>query len=301
MSTTNPNTELIGRIRNTPFYQTYEKAFRTATGLPLILISEEDEQFYPCDQQVNRNRFCKMLMEADEPCEVCIVTHHRVVAEARLKPRTSQCFAGLAETVVPIRMGHETLGYLRTGQVLTEEAGIEKFGKFEGMLRKGGWEDGELEELREAYFASPVIDSDRYSCMTTLLSAFALQLTGLVNRILLESRPDEPEIISKGKTYILESLQDKITLEQVAHHVSVSSFYFSKLFRQVTGMTFTEYVNRQRVEWAKRELQHTNRRVTEVAYGVGYQSLSQFNRNFLKFVGLSPTEFRKELAVTRAR
>lgn len=300
MNATDPNIELIGRIRKTPFYQTYEKAFRTATGLPLILISEKEEQFYPCDHQVNRNRFCKMLMEAEPPCEACIVTHHRVVAEARLKPRSSECFAGLAETVVPVRMGHETLGYLRTGQVLSRAAATEKFEKFEGMLRNGGWSGRELEELREAYFGSPVIDPDRYSCMATLLSAFALQLTGLMNRILLESSPDEPEIISKGKTFIMENLQDKISLEQVAHHVSVSSFYFSKLFRQVTGMTFTEYVNRQRVEWAKRELQHTNRRVTEVAYGVGYQSLSQFNRNFLKFVGLSPTEFRKELALTRA-
>ncbi len=117
MSIADPNIELIGRIRNTPFYQTYEKAFRTATGLPLILVSEKEEQYCPCDDQINRNRFCKMLMGAEEPCEACIVTHHRVVVEARLKPRTSQCFAGLAETVVPIRMGHETLGYLRTGQV----------------------------------------------------------------------------------------------------------------------------------------------------------------------------------------
>ena len=85
MSTMNPNAELIGRIRSTPFYQTYEKAFRTATGLPLILISEQEEQFYPCDDQVNRNRFCKMLMEADDPCEVCIVTHHRVVADLRAR------------------------------------------------------------------------------------------------------------------------------------------------------------------------------------------------------------------------
>ena len=146
MNVTDPNIELIRRIRDTPFYQTYEKAFRTATGLPLILISEHEEQFYPCDDQENRNRFCKMLMEADEPCEACIMTHHRVVAEARLKPRTSECFAGLAETVVPIRMGHETLGYLRTGQVLTHAAAREKFVQFEDMLQKGGWRDGELEE-----------------------------------------------------------------------------------------------------------------------------------------------------------
>ena len=299
MNATDPNAEMIGRIRRAPFYQTYEGAFQMATGLPLILVAEGQEDFYPCDHEVNRNRFCKMLLEGDHPCESCIVTHHRIMAESKTTARTTKCFAGLTETVVPVRLGHETLGYLRTGQVLTEPAAAEKFEQFEGMLREGGWTDEEVGELRKAYFASPVIDRERYACKTTLLSAFSLQLSGLMNRILVESRVDEPEIVVKGKEYILGNLQDKVTLEDVAHHVNVSSFYFSKLFRRVTGMTFTEYVNRQRVEWAMRELQHTSRRVTEVAYGVGYQSLSQFNRNFLKFVGLSPTEFRKGLLETR--
>ena len=62
---------------------------------------------------------------------------------------------------------------------------------------------------------------------------------------------------------------------------------------RATGMTLTEYVNRRRIEWAKRKLLNPQARVTEVAYDVGYQSLSQFNRSFLKYVGESPSRFRE--------
>lgn len=57
-------------------------------------------------------------------------------------------------------------------------------------------------------------------------------------------------------------------------------------------MTLTEYVNRRRVEWAKRKLINPNTRVTEVAFDVGFQSVSQFNRSFLKYAGVSPTRYR---------
>ena len=60
-------------------------------------------------------------------------------------------------------------------------------------------------------------------------------------------------------------------------------------------MTFTEYVNRKRVEWAKVALLKPHARVTEVAFAVGYQSLSQFNRSFLKYAGESPTQHRKRM------
>jgi AraC-like DNA-binding protein len=65
-------------------------------------------------------------------------------------------------------------------------------------------------------------------------------------------------------------------------------------------MTFTEFVNRQRIERAKRRLLDPAERITEIAYDIGYQSLSQFNRSFLRIVGESPTQFRKRMGVGRA-
>ena len=79
-------------------------------------------------------------------------------------------------------------------------------------------------------------------------------------------------------------IDERMTPEEVAAAVPVSTYYFCKIFKQSTGMTFTEYVNRQRIEMAKQELLKPDRRITEVAYDVGYQSLSQFKSVYSIFI-----------------
>ena len=75
----------------------------------------------------------------------------------------------------------------------------------------------------------------------------------------------------------------------------VSTFYFCKIFKKVTGMTFTEYLGRVRVEKAKNLLLNPHLRISEIAYAVGFQSLTHFNRVFRELTGQSPTDFRKKL------
>ena len=140
----------------------------------------------------------------------------------------------------------------------------------------------------------------RFEAAVTLVKTFALQLSELAGRILLEQQAAEPAAISKAKQYIMEKLDEPLKLDDVAAHVRVSPFYFCKLFKSTTGMTFTEFVNRQRIERAKRRLLDPAERITEIAYEIGYQSLSQFNRSFLRIVGESPTQFRKRMGVGRA-
>jgi AraC-like DNA-binding protein len=65
------------------------------------------------------------------------------------------------------------------------------------------------------------------------------------------------------------------------------------LFKDSTGLTLTDYINRCRIDWAKRELLRPEIRVSEVAFNVGYQSLSQFNRSFVRIAGVTPTKFRR--------
>ena len=89
---------------------------------------------------------------------------------------------------------------------------------------------------------------------------------------------------------------EDISLGQVAKAVSTSTFYFCKMFKKVTGINFTDYVSRVRVENAKNLLLNPNLRVSEIAYEVGFQSLTHFNRVFKKVIGRSPTEYRRQLA-----
>ena len=76
----------------------------------------------------------------------------------------------------------------------------------------------------------------------------------------------------------------------------MSESHFCRQFKIATGMTLTEYVNYARILWAKKELLKPSSRISEVAFMVGFQSLSQFNRCFAKFHGSSPTRYRSEVA-----
>jgi len=77
--------------------------------------------------------------------------------------------------------------------------------------------------------------------------------------------------------------------------VNTSVFYFCKQFRKATGLSFTEFVSRTRIEKAKNLLLNPNLHITEIAYAIGFQSLTQFNRTFKKIMGQSPTDYRGNL------
>ena len=80
--------------------------------------------------------------------------------------------------------------------------------------------------------------------------------------------------------------------EQVARAANMSAFYFCKVFKAATGLTFTHYVARARIERTKRMLLNPHTRISEAAYEAGFQSLSQFNRVFRRVTGQSPTVWR---------
>ena len=75
----------------------------------------------------------------------------------------------------------------------------------------------------------------------------------------------------------------------------LSPHHFCKVFRKSMGLNLIDYINRCRVEHAKQMLLKQDARVSEVAFEIGYQSLSQFNRSFRSITGESPTEYRRRL------
>ena len=113
--------------------------------------------------------------------------------------------------------------------------------------------------------------------------------------VLVQQRNAEPPVITRAKEFIAAHQDEALSLGTVSKAVNTSSFYFCKLFKKATGLNFTDYVSRVRVEKAKNLLLNPNARVSEVAYEVGFQSLTHFNRVFRKVVGESPTEFRGRL------
>ena len=150
----------------------------------------------------------------------------------------------------------------------------------------------EIRAVRASFNRLPAMSSALAEAVNTMVRIFALQLGEFADRAFLESMDSEPAAVAKARNFIMEHLVEPITLEQVASNVGVSSFHFCKIFKKATGFTFTEFVTLARVAEAKRMLLSPQNRVTEVAYEVGFQSLSQFNRCFKKVTNQSPSEFR---------
>ena len=102
----------------------------------------------------------------------------------------------------------------------------------------------------------------------------------------------EPAKIWKARSYIQEHLEEELSLAMVANFVHISPNYLSEKFREVTGVKFVDYIAYRRFAKACLLLENRALRISEIAFEVGFQSLSQFNRVFKKFSGKSPTEYR---------
>jgi AraC-like DNA-binding protein len=102
----------------------------------------------------------------------------------------------------------------------------------------------------------------------------------------------EPVEIWKARIFIREHSDEEISLTKVAKAVNISANHLSEKFKEVTGVNFVHYIAQTRTEKARELLQDQHLRISEIAFAVGFQSLSQFNRVFKKLTRQSPSQFR---------
>ncbi len=101
------------------------------------------------------------------------------------------------------------------------------------------------------------------------------------------------EYIRRACSYIAEHAAEDISQSEVAGKTGLSPYYFSKLFKEYTQMTFPAYLARIRVQSATTLLSDRHLSITECAFNAGFQSTTTFNKLFREITGYSPREFRK--------
>ena len=100
-------------------------------------------------------------------------------------------------------------------------------------------------------------------------------------------------IIEQAKEYIRKHFNKDISLDDVSRVVNISPYYFSKIFKEDTGVNFIEYVTGIRIDKAKELLMHSDYTMKEIGIMVGYTDPNYFSRSFKKNVGVTPTEFKE--------
>jgi AraC-like DNA-binding protein/ligand-binding sensor protein len=287
--------DLIQRISKSDIYKDYERAFSDATELPVTLRPVEIWRL-ALEGKRYQNPFCAMLAKSNRTCAACLEMQKKMQDMPGDGPKTVTCFAGLCDTAVPVRAGEKTIGFLQTGQVALRKPNAVQFNKITQQLVDWGM-TVDLTQLKDAYYHSRTLPPQQYTAMVKLLEIFASHIATLANEIVVQEDEAESPMIRRARAYIYANQADPIDLDKVATAMHVSTFYFCKMFKKATGLTFTDYLSRVRVEKAKTLLLNPHLRISEIAYDVGFQSLTHFNRMFRKIVGQSPTMYRESKTV----
>lgn len=284
---------LVEALMNSRVYQDYERAFTEATGLPVAIRPVESWQL-PHHGKRNESPFCCLMAQKSRACGACLQVQEKLSEAAVHEPHTEVCPVGMCDTAVPVRLGDRLIGFLQTGQIFRKKPSAAQFDRVTKLVADWGVAV-DRKKLEEAYFGTQVVPGKRHESVVKMLAIFAQHLAMLSNQVLVQHENAEPPVIRRAKEFIQEHQAEDISLGQVAKAVNTSTFYFCKMFKKITGINFTDYLSRVRIEKSKNLLLNPNLRVSEIAFEVGFQSLTHFNRVFKRVLGQTPTDYRAQL------
>ncbi len=143
-----------------------------------------------------------------------------------------------------------------------------------------------------------LVHLNHFEQLIELLQIFHLLANSEIT--MLNSRPVASEMIRKdaGRIervyhYVEQHYQQHIDVKEVARLSHLSAAAFSRYFKKVTRMTFTEFLNQYRITQAKKMLLQ-NKSVTEASFQSGFDNLSYFNKTFKKLAGINPSHFKRQ-------
>lgn len=150
------------------------------------------------------------------------------------------------------------------------------------------------------YLKKPIVLADLLARVEKLLAARHGSVESRAS-VLLDSGPGGPELarapraadVKRAVDFIEEHLGDALTLDVVSHEAGMSKFRFCRHFKTVTGLTFREYLARQRIARATELLRDGSRSVTEVYLEVGFKDPTHFGRVFRRITGQLPSVYRR--------
>jgi len=139
------------------------------------------------------------------------------------------------------------------------------------------------------------VDFLEFGSKEEIKSFFILFVNSLMNVVREYLPVQNNTLIKDACEYVLNNIDQEITLARMADHLNISKNYFCSLFKQETGINFLEYVTKVKMEWAKLLLKEGTYKTYKVSEMLGYREASYFSRLFSKYTGFSPAEYKKQM------
>ena len=286
-----PEMEAWRKLAASPTVREQQVAFTCATGVPLTLSAASA-------QALAEGTFCVKGCLGGHSGEACRNKLLRAEKRAvtRLGPVQYCCPSGLVKILVPVFIAGHHAGMLLAGPFALHSLDQARLERLTQRLEKIGLGD-RAERLQTTWRYTPQLSSAKCRAAETLLRMFGKYLEEM-GRHFLESHSSVPSspLLKKIETFLAECRDGQVSLKEVAARVNLSPCHFCSVFKKQTGLTFSQYRVKQRLETACKLLGDGARRISDVAFESGFESIPYFNRAFRQQLGCSPTEFRERLA-----
>ena len=288
---------LYQKLRDLRELREFQRDFELLSGMKLAFVDELGMG----EECVNGSSpLCDLLESCEAGRTLCSRMRQALYVKALEEPSMATCDAGLAEAVVPLRIGGIHAGFFVFGGATFRKPDRPARQKARYLLSRAGVEvdDSVLDQLLET---SPVVSQEAFAAYQRIVILAAKQIGLRVTDQLAEPDAQMPPAVHKACGFIrARAVVDDISLALVARHCAVSVGHLSRMFHHATGLTFREYVAQVRIEHARSLLLNTAKGITEIAYESGFQSVSQFHRVFRKAFAISPGQMRRDRKPLRA-
>ena len=274
------------KLVNSTVVREQQMAFTCATGVPLTLAPASVHALAD-------GTFCVKGCLGGQSGAMCQRTLLRAEQRAvtRLGPVQYCCPSGLVKILVPVFIAGHYAGMLLAGPLALHSLDGARLAKLVGRLDKLGLAD-RAAQLQTTWRYTPRLSSAKCRAAETLLRMFGKYLEEYGKQQLRSHPSRASALLQKIETFLAESQDGEVSLKEVAACVNLSPCHFCAVFKKQTGLTFSQYRMRQRLEKARTLLGDRDRRVSDVAFESGFGSIPYFNRAFRRWFGCSPSQYR---------
>ncbi len=141
------------------------------------------------------------------------------------------------------------------------------------------------------------IGPELYTAALKSVDGMLTYVCGLINSYAeyLTDQDRKKHAVSSAARYIRTHLNTQLTRADIARHVHLSQNYLARIFKKEMGMSISDFIIRQRIDYAVQMLTCTSLSISEIAVKAGYESYSYFYTTFCRLMGMNPSQYREKV------
>ncbi len=290
--------------RNKKLLDSFMAEFSDATDLASVLVDIHGKEI---SKYNNFSEFCKIIRSRPEYRHLCQKCDHFGGLESSKRGQIIyyRCHAGLCDFSMPLIVYSQLAGFIMCGQIIVTDDSINNIISYEQT------NINECIELQRAFEKVKRISKTKLDASVSLLNTISkhyltkeigneiiseVKLGAYATSVLPTDRKNShnKNEITKALNYIDKNIHKNIQLEEIADHVYLSHYYFSKLFKKEMNINFITYVNKKKIDRAKIILIDSKWSVEQIARNLGFNQASYFCKIFKNLTGMTPAEFREQ-------